>query len=387
MAEKDASGSPASSITATGVDLSALLSVRQAIEVIDGTPVCPRIERLPLAVSRGYRLARDIIADRDYPPFAKSVMDGFAVRSADLKDLKPPAVDGRRERGSAPSVELKVIGEVAAGQVCPHAVGPGEAIAIMTGAPVPEGADAVVPVEDVDGAAWGATGAGGKDVGNGGGKDVGSWGGKDVGSWEWGSREWEDRARGGNRGALATSPLPTPYSASSWGGNRGTLATSPLPTPYFASSSGGNRGTLATSPLPTPYSAAGGSDQTNPTRQAGSGDRAQGSDCTAGTVILTRGVEMQAAQIAAAATVGAAEVEVFARPHVGVLSTGDELVPVDESPGPAQIRNSNNLMLVALLQRMGCEVTNLGTAPDQPKVIRRALEQGMRSTRCSSPAG
>src|SRR5580698_6333583 len=97
MAEKDASGSPHGSATGAASDLSALLSVRQAIEVIDGTPVHPRIERLPLAAARGYRLARDLIADRDYPPFAKSVMDGFAVRSADLKVLLPPVADGRRD--------------------------------------------------------------------------------------------------------------------------------------------------------------------------------------------------------------------------------------------------------------------------------------------------
>jgi molybdopterin molybdotransferase len=293
MAEKDASGSPQGSAAAAGADLSALLSVRQAIEVIDGTPVYPRIERLPLAAARGYRLAQDVIADRDYPPFAKSMMDGFAVRSADLKALKPPVANGRRdwrgENESAPAVELKVVGEVAAGQLPDRPVGPGEAMAIMTGAPVPDGADAVVPIEDVQG-------AGGK-----------TWG---IGT-------------GGVGGGEPPIRLTRP-------------------------------------------------------NKPGDAIARQGSDCTAGAVVLTRGVEMQAAQIAAAATVGAAEVDVFARPRVGVLSTGDELAPVGETPGAAQIRNSNNLMLIALLQRMGCEVTNLGTAPDEPKLIRRALEQGMR---------
>jgi hypothetical protein len=190
MAEKDASGSPQGSATAAGADLSALLSVRQAIEVIDGTPVYPRIERLPLAAARGYRLARDVIADRDYPPFAKSMMDGFAVRCADLKDLKPPVANGRRdwrgEKESAPAVELKVVGEVAAGQLPDRAVGPGEAIAIMTGAPVPEGADAVVPIEDVvcGEKAWGVGGAGEKTWG------VGSAGEKTWGVGSAGEKTW-----------------------------------------------------------------------------------------------------------------------------------------------------------------------------------------------------
>src|SRR5947209_7904910 len=64
---------------------SPLMSVRQAIEVIDSTPVTPNLEPLPLAAARGYRLARDVTADRDYPPFDKSVMDGYAVRAADLR--------------------------------------------------------------------------------------------------------------------------------------------------------------------------------------------------------------------------------------------------------------------------------------------------------------
>jgi len=309
MAEKDISGPARVAAASGGADGSALLSVRQAIEIIDGTPVHPRIERLPLAASRGYRLARDLIADRDYPPFAKSMMDGFAVRSADLKDLKSPQINARRdwrtEKDPAPTVELKVVGEVAAGQMSQRAVGPGEAIAIMTGAPVPEGADAVVPIEDV----------------------------LERGENTWGT---------GDR-AAAPGDFRSSHSLQS---------TAPA---------GKASHIQLTRPL-----------------KPGAAIARQGSDCTAGTVVLTHGVEMQAAQIAVAATVGATEVDVFARPRVGVLSTGDELVPVGELPGPAQIRNSNNLMLIALLQRMGCDVTNLGSAPDQPKVIRRALEQGLR---------
>lgn len=88
-------------------------------------------EVVPLADAAGRVLAEDLTADRDYPPLARSLRDGFAVRAADLP--------GR----------LRIIGEVRAGQVFAGEVGPGEALEIMTGAPVPAGADAVVMVEDV----------------------------------------------------------------------------------------------------------------------------------------------------------------------------------------------------------------------------------------------
>src|SRR6185436_14060141 len=111
--------------------VSELLSVAQAIAIIDNTPLSPRVSDMPLQEAQGLRLAEDLLADRNYPPFDKSLMDGFAVRCADL---------GKGE--------LKVIGEVAAGQSAKQSVGPGEAMAIMTGAPIPAGADCVVPVEE-----------------------------------------------------------------------------------------------------------------------------------------------------------------------------------------------------------------------------------------------
>ena len=87
----------------------------------------------------------------------------------------------------------------------------------------------------------------------------------------------------------------------------------------------------------------------------------------AGQVVLHAGQALESAQLALAASVGAAELLVYARPRVAVLGTGDELVPVDQTPGPAQIRNSNNVMLAALLRRLGCNVTDLGVAPDRPE--------------------
>lgn len=91
--------------------------------------VMPCTENVPIADAPGRILADDIPADRDYPPFNRSVRDGFAVRSRD--------VPGR----------VLVIGEVRAGEMFQGAIQSKEAVEIMTGAPLPAGADAVVMVE------------------------------------------------------------------------------------------------------------------------------------------------------------------------------------------------------------------------------------------------
>src|SRR5207302_5168597 len=79
----------------------------------------------------GLYLAQDVFADRDYPSFDKSLMDGFAVRSRDAPNAAP----------------LKIVGEVRAGEISTRPLQAGEAMAIMTGAPLPPEADAVVPIE------------------------------------------------------------------------------------------------------------------------------------------------------------------------------------------------------------------------------------------------
>ena len=93
--------------------------------------VARETEDVSLRDCQGRVLAEDIASDRDYPPFHRSAVDGFAVRAAD--------VPGR----------IRVIGEVRAGDTFRGAAGAGEAVEIMTGAPVPSGADAVVMVEHV----------------------------------------------------------------------------------------------------------------------------------------------------------------------------------------------------------------------------------------------
>jgi len=97
----------------------------------------PPTEILPLDQARGRVLAEDVVADRDYPPFPRATRDGFAVRAANVAAI--PAT-------------LTCRGEVRAGEHFSGVLGPGECVAIMTGAPLPAGADAVVMLEYVQAA-------------------------------------------------------------------------------------------------------------------------------------------------------------------------------------------------------------------------------------------
>ena len=90
--------------------------------------------------SLGRALAEDLIAERSNPPWNNSAMDGFAVRNQDL----PP------DQAVSEPVRLVVIENVPAGYSASQTVGPGQAIRIMTGAPVPAGADTVVKIEDTE---------------------------------------------------------------------------------------------------------------------------------------------------------------------------------------------------------------------------------------------
>jgi molybdopterin molybdotransferase len=242
-----------------GVD--ALLTVDRAIALIDAEPVHPSLIRVPLRDAQGYVLAAPLLADRDYPPFDKSLMDGFAVRSEDV-------------RGE--TIDLELLGTLAAGQWPDTAVGAGQTLQIMTGAPMPSGADGVIPVEEL-------------------------------------VRKSDD-------------------------GRRVTLRAVAQSTRYVSRC---------------------------------------GSDVRQGHVILPADTFLQAAQLGAAASVGATSVSVFARPRVAVLGSGDEIVDLAETPGPAQIRNSNNVMLVALLKRLGCDVVDMGVVRDEPSAVRAALEKGV----------
>ncbi len=117
-----------------------MISVEEALARILAqiTPLAPT--HVPLSESFGLVLAEDIFSGDDIPPFANSAMDGFALRSQDSQ-----AQDGKPAR-------LRIIGSIPAGYVVERAIEPGTAMRIMTGAPVPAGADAVIQVELTQGA-------------------------------------------------------------------------------------------------------------------------------------------------------------------------------------------------------------------------------------------
>jgi molybdopterin molybdotransferase len=205
-------------------------------------------------------LAEPVRADRDQPPFPRSTRDGFACQAADL----------------AAGLPLAVIGLIRAGEAGPIAISAGETVEIMTGAPVPEGADCVVMVEHVE--------------------------------------------HNGNTLSLAHG------------------------------------------------------------RSIASGENIvpRGAEARAGEVIVTRGTRISAAQVAAAAACGAAQLNVFPQPRVAIVATGDELVEVDQQPLVHQIRNSNSYSLAAQILAAGAQPLRLPIARDElgrlEAVIRNALQ-------------
>ncbi|MGZ4680247.1 MAG: molybdopterin molybdotransferase MoeA [Ilumatobacteraceae bacterium] len=112
-----------------------MISEQEAREYVLERCVVGKVVDLPIGEAVGCVLAEAVVAAEEVPPFVNSAVDGYAVRANDV--------------GNAP-VRLKVVGEVAAGGFTDRVIGSGEAIRIMTGAPLPAGADAAVMVEDTE---------------------------------------------------------------------------------------------------------------------------------------------------------------------------------------------------------------------------------------------
>jgi molybdopterin molybdotransferase len=212
-------------------------------------------ERVDLADALGRVLAEDAVSDIDMPPFDKATVDGFACRRADL--------------GS----ELAVIETIQAGATPGQVIGPNQCARIMTGAPVPQGADCVIMVEQTE-----------------------------------------------------------------------TVA----------------------------------GDKIRPTEGRTSDHicrRAQ--DVHSGQAVLLTGTRVGPQHIAALASVGCVRPLVAARPRVGIVAGGDELVEPAATPGPAQIRNSNSAQLTAQLRAMGIAARDYGVMPDDVDRIDHALRAAL----------
>jgi molybdopterin molybdotransferase len=235
-------------------------------------------ERVPLLDALGRVLVEDVPADIDVPRYDNTAMDGYAVRAADV-------AMATAER----PVTLRVLGEIAPGRVEGRPAGPGEAFRILTGAPLPPGADAVVPYEYTDGRGFGG-----------------------------------------------------------WTGQTGaTLAEAERQVRVFRPVEGGEN------------------------------VRFVGEDQRRGEVVLRAGAVVRPAEVGVLASLGRTRVWVFRRPRVAVLSTGDEVVPVDQPLGPGQIRNANTWSLMALIRHYGGEPISLGIAPDRPEAVRERLLEGV----------
>ncbi len=215
----------------------------------------PPAEKIALESVAGRVLAEDIAADRDSPALSRSVRDGYAVRAADLPG------------------ELAVIGEVRAGEQFAGEVGAGQAVEIMTGAPIPAGADAVVMVEHT--------------------------------------------RRVNGRVHIEAAAEPQQF--------------------------------------------------INP----------QGCEAAANETVLRAGKRIDYADIAMLAAFGREHVNVYRKPEVAIVATGDEIVEVSDTPTAFQIRNSNAYSLAAQVTRAGGVPRILPVARDTVEHTREIVERGL----------
>jgi len=139
-------------------------------------------------------------------------------------------------------------------------------------------------------------------------------------------------------------------------------------------------------PIPDPFDAVVMIEHTKPSKSrvviehpvvAGQNFVPRGSEAKAGQVLLAPGTRLGYAELALLAQVGRARIGVFGRPRVAILSTGDEVVAIQETPGPFQIRNSNSVSLAAQVALSGAEAVPLGNAPDRIEELRALVQRGL----------
>ncbi len=242
-----------------------MISVQAARDIVLAQIPVLGTERQELFASLGRVLAEDVFAPYNVPPHNNSAMDGYAVRAADTSQAS-------REH---PAV-LEVIEDLPAGYVSQHLVQTGQAIRIMTGAPIPNGADAVVRVEDT--------------------------------------------LRGEGQQVLILREVPPLYDL-----------------------------------------------------------RLAGEDLRQGDLILRKGDRLRPAEIGLLASIGRSTIQVYQRPQVAILSTGDELVHIDEPLQPGKIYNSNSYSLAALVLDAGAIPIQLGIARDTREDLEQKFLAGTRA--------
>lgn len=240
-----------------------LIPLEQAQEIILGKiKMVPKIE-VELLLALNMVLAEDIYAGNNLPPFDRSPLDGYAVRSEDIK--------GVSEQNP---VFLELIEKVPAGYMATKEVVAGTAIAVMTGSPIPEGADVVIMIEET---------------------------------------KLEEGQVAIYKGYKANSNI----------------------------------------------------------------SRA-GEDVKKGELVLTAGSLINSGAIGMLAALGKKNVNVYRKPRVAILSTGDELIDIDQPLKPGKIRNSNLYALAAAIQEAGGESFLLGSVPDQIQATKEKVTQGLK---------
>ncbi|MBM4436333.1 MAG: molybdopterin molybdotransferase MoeA [Actinobacteria bacterium] len=272
------------------------------------TRILAQIRPLPatvvgLAEALGMVAAEDVCAPVNVPAFDNSAYDGYAVRSADLAGAGP-----RTPR------RLPVADTIPAGAVSVPALAAGMAARIMTGAPLPAGADAVVPFEETDRTDWGG---------------------------------WGDA-----RVPPAGDPPAT--------ARHGPLdIAKPMVRPARDADSQGDRLMVGIKTAPVP----------------GANVRRAGADVRAGAVVLRAGQVVRPVDIGLLASAGIAQVAVVRRAVVAILPTGDELVEIDHPIRPGQVRNSNAWMLEAAARQYGAIPRRLAASGDTADELRAAVIQ------------
>jgi molybdopterin molybdotransferase len=245
-----------------------LLNVEEALaSILQNIRLLPE-EYVNITDALGRTLSKSIRAPIDLPPFANSAMDGFAVRSSDLMHRQ---------------TRLTVIMDIPAGYAPTTALKPGQAARIMTGAPVPEGADAVVPVEATDAI-------------------------------------WNPEA-----------PLIV--------GSTVTVKA-----------------------------------------QAKAGDhiREAGENVQKGQDVLQKGIHIRPQDIGMLIGLGITSIPVYKKPHVAILSTGDELVGPDDPLHPGKIRDTNSYTIEALIQEQGGTAQRFGPAQDTINDVRAHFQDALK---------
>jgi molybdopterin molybdotransferase len=249
-----------------------MISVREALEVILHDVQRLGTERIALTEAVARCLAGAVKASRDVPSFHNSAMDGYAVRAEDVAAA----------RAGAPII-LRILEVVGAGAMPRHVVRAGTATKIMTGSPMPDGADAVVRVEDTE----------------------------------------EQAGHVHIRAAV----------------------------------------------------------------KPGASVRHPGEDIRAGETVLEPGQALRPADIGLLASLGLAVVSVYRRPHVAILSTGDELVDLGQPLGPGQIVNSNAYTLAAAVHEAGGVPRVLDIVRDTPDATRDAFRDALTADMVLSTGG